>query len=171
MNLLELQTLLDYHYWARDRLLDAAEPLTPEQFTRNLGNSFPSIRDTLVHIYAAEWIWCSRWKGESPQSMPGPSTFPDVATVRSTWTAHEERMRAVLDGLGEQGIHRTIEYRTLDGKPHAQLFWQMLQHVVNHASYHRGQVTTMIRQLEATPPKSMDLIAFYRELGAASVTR
>ena len=167
MNLQELHTLVDYHYWARDRLLDAAERLTPEQFTRDLGNSFPSIRDTLVHIYAAEWIWCSRWQGESPQAMPAPNAFPDVATVRRTWKTHEERMRSVLDGLGEQGVHRTIEYRTTDGQPHAQVFWQMLQHVVNHASYHRGQVTTMIRQLEATPPRSMDLIAFYRERGPA----
>lgn len=170
MNFHELHTLIDYHYWARDRLLDAAERLTPEQFTRDLGNSFPSIRDTLVHIYAAEWVWCCRWEGESPQVTPDPNAFPDVATVRSTWKAHEERLRSILDGLGEPGIHRPIVYRTTNGKPHAPLFWQMLQHVVNHASYHRGQVTAMIRQLKASPPKSMDLIAFHRERGTATPT-
>jgi uncharacterized damage-inducible protein DinB len=46
------------------------------------------------------------------------------------------------------------------------VLWQMLQHVVNHSTYHRGQVTTMIRQLGAAPPQAMDLIAFYRERGA-----
>jgi uncharacterized damage-inducible protein DinB len=102
MNFHELHMLLDYHYWARDRLLDAAERLTREQFTRDLGNSFPSIRDTLVHIYAAEWVWCSRWEGESPQATPDPNTFPDVATVRSTWKAHEERMRSVPTGLANR---------------------------------------------------------------------
>ena len=45
------------------------------------------------------------------------------------------------------------------------VLWHMLQHVVNHATYHRGQVTTLLRQLGAAPPKSMDLIAYYRELG------
>ena len=44
-------------YWARDRVLDAVAVLTPEQYTRDLGNSFKSIRDTLVHSYSAEWVW------------------------------------------------------------------------------------------------------------------
>jgi uncharacterized damage-inducible protein DinB len=168
MNLQELHTLVDYHYWARDRLLDAVERLTPEQFTRDLGNSFPSFRDTVVHLYAADWIWCSRWEGESPQAMPDPGAFPDVVTLRRTWQEHEGRVRAVLDALGTDGIGRVIEYRNTSGQAGAQPFWQMLQHVVNHGSYHRGQVTTMIRQLKAVPPKSMDLIAFYRERAAAT---
>ena len=58
-----------------------------------------------------------------------------------------------------------FEYRLFTGQVGAQPFWQMLQHVVNHGSYHRGQVTTMLRQLEAAPPRAMDLIAFYRERG------
>jgi uncharacterized damage-inducible protein DinB len=49
-----------------------------------------------------------------------------------------------------------------NGEARASVFWQMVQHVVNHASYHRGQVTTMLRQLGAAPPQSMDLITYYR---------
>jgi uncharacterized damage-inducible protein DinB len=164
MNLAELQTLVDFNYWARDRMLEAVEPLTPEQFTRNLGNSFPSIRDTLVHLYGAEWVWRSRWEGTSPESLPEPGGFPDLASLRSAWSDEERRVRAVVDRLGEEGIHRPVEYRrNADGPIQAQLFWHMLQHVVNHGSYHRGQVTTLLRQLGAAPPKSTDLIAFYRE--------
>jgi uncharacterized damage-inducible protein DinB len=65
--------------------------------------------------------------------------------------------------LGEQGIDKVFEYKLLSGQPGSSVFWQMLQHVVNHASYHRGQVTTMLRQLGGQPGKSMDMIAFYRE--------
>ena len=72
-------------------------------------------------------------------------------------------MRSFVNGLGEDGISRVIEHKLLSGQPGRIPFWQMLQHVVNHASYHRGQVTTMLRQLGVQPPKSMDLIAFYRE--------
>ena len=104
MNFRHLQTLLDYHYWARDRVLDAAERLTPEQFTKDLGNSFPSVRDTLVHLFSADWIWCSRWEGESPQAMLDPATFPDVASLRAAWTEHERKVRAILAQLGENGI-------------------------------------------------------------------
>ena len=165
MNLTELRTLLDYHYWARDRLLQAVEQLTPEQFTQDICSSFGSVRDTLVHIYSAEWIWYSRWQGKSPAAMLDPKTFQSLAAVRSAWNDHEAKLRAFLNSLGEQGIDNVMPYRTTEGEPKAEIFRHMLQHVVNHASYHRGQVTTMLRQLGASPPKSMDMIAFYRERG------
>ena len=66
MNHADLVTLLDFHYWARDRMLAAVDTLTPEQYTKDLGNSFKSVRDTVVHIYFAEWIWHARWMGTSP---------------------------------------------------------------------------------------------------------
>jgi uncharacterized damage-inducible protein DinB len=167
MDYASLETLLDYHYWARDRMLAAVEPLTPEQFTRNLGNSFPSVRDTLVHLFSADWVWCSRWEGASPQAMLDPAAFPDFASLRAAWTDHERKVRAILAQLGEQGIARVIEYRMFTGVAQAQPFWQLLQHLVNHGSYHRGQITTMLRQLGAAPPTSVDLISFYRERSAA----
>ena len=162
MNLQDLRTLLYYHYWARDRLLAALEPLPPEQFNRDLGSSFKSIRETVVHTYAAEWAWLSRWHGQSPTVLMTSDAFPDVAAIRNAWTDHEKKMRAFLEGLGEDRVTRVIEYKLLSGQPGASPLWQMLQHMVNHASYHRGQVTTMLRQLGSEPPKSMDMIAFYR---------
>jgi len=163
MTLQDLRTLLDYHYWARDRLLAAIQPLAPEDYLRDLGSSFKSIRDTAVHIYAAEWIWYSRWQGENPTALLSADRFPDVASLREAWTAHEAKMRAFLETMGEQrALERVIEYKLLSGDAGASPFWHMLQHVVNHASYHRGQVTTMLRQLGARPAKPMDLIAYYR---------
>jgi len=164
MNQQDLRTMLDYHYWARDRLLEALDPLTPDQFTRDLGSSFKSIRDTLVHVYAAEWAWYMRWQGHSPTALLPPDQFPDVASVRAAWTAHETNMRGYIDALGGD-VGRVIDYTLLNGSAGSTPLWQMLQHVVNHASYHRGQITTMLRQLGAPPAKPMDMIAFYR-LGA-----
>ena len=162
MDLRDLQTLLDYHYWARDRVLAAVEGLTPEQFTRDLGSSFKSVRDTLAHTFSAEWAWYSRWQGTSPTAMLPATDFPDVATLRAKWIEHESKVRAYIAALDDEGIDRVVEYKLLNGQPGASPLWQMLQHMVNHASYHRGQVTTMLRQLGATPGKGMDMIAFYR---------
>lgn len=158
----DLRTLFDYHYWARDRLLDAIDPLTLEQFNRDLGSSFKSVRDTVSHTYAAEWAWYQRWQGMSPTALLSPDLFPDAATVRRLWTEHEAKMRTYLDGLGDEGITRVIEYTLLNGTGGSSPVWQMMQHLVNHASYHRGQVTTMLRQLGVEPGKSMDMIAYYR---------
>jgi uncharacterized damage-inducible protein DinB len=162
MNLSDLRTLLDYHYWARDRVLEAADALTPEQFTRDLGSSFRSVRDTLAHLYGAEHAWYQRWHGTSPTALAAADQFPDVASIRSAWGAHELKMRAFVEALGEDGITHSFDYKTLDGRAGSSLFSQNIQHLVNHGSYHRGQVTTLLRQLGATPPKSMDMIAFYR---------
>ena len=164
MQLQDLRTLLNYHYWARDRVLDAVDPLPQEELTRDLRNSFGSIRDTLVHVYLAEWAWHLRWQGQTPQ-RPSLDLFPDVASLRRAWLEHEAKVRAFAEALGEEGISRVFQYKLMSGSAGASPFWQMLQHVVNHATYHRGQVTTMLRQIGAPPPKSMDMIAFYRELG------
>jgi len=163
MTLQEIQALLDYHYWARDRLLTALELLTHEQLTTDRGNSFSSIFDTLVHLYGAEWVWCSRWQGASPPALPATAAYPDLASLLEAWRDTEQQLRALVQRLGEEGIQRPIEYSGFDGRPQAQIFSQMFQHLVNHGSYHRGQITTMLRQLKAPPPRPMDLIAFYRE--------
>jgi uncharacterized damage-inducible protein DinB len=144
-------------------MLAAIEPLSHEQYTRDMGSSFRSVRETVVHIYAAEWIWFRRWQGESPTSLLSSEQFPDLPAIRDAWRLLETDVRAHLASLGDAGIERITEYRFMNGQPGATPFWQMLQHVVNHGTYHRGQVTTMLRQLGVAPPKSLDLIAFYRE--------
>ena len=163
MTLQDLKTLLDFHYWARDRMLDAADKLTPEQFTRDMGSSFKSIRDTLAHLYSAEWAWYQRWQGTSPTAALPFEQFPDVATIRQEWATLESNMRGFLDARTDSDITRVTEYRMLNGSPGSSPLWQMGQHVVNHGSYHRGQLTTMYRQLGAEPAKSVDLIRYYRE--------
>ncbi len=72
----ELRVLVDYHYWARDRMLAAVEPLSLDEFTRDLGSSFRSVRDTLSHLHGAEWIWLSRFQGTSPDSLLPHERFP-----------------------------------------------------------------------------------------------
>jgi len=162
MNLSDLRTLLDYHYWARDVILDAVTPLTLEQFTRQVDSSFKSVRDTVAHIYAADLVWYTRWMGESPGALVAYDSFADVDSIRGAWIALEKKVRAFVDGLGEAGVSRVFEYKLLSGASGATPFSEMLTHVVNHGSYHRGQVTTLLRQLGAAPPKSTDMITFYR---------
>jgi uncharacterized damage-inducible protein DinB len=162
----DVQTLIDYNYWARDRLLDAVVPLSPEQFTRDMGSSFRSVRDTLAHMHAAEWIWYRRWIGEAPAGLPPADRFPDLASVITAWREMEAQIREYFSPLDDRALERVIEYKSPAGVQSASMLWQMLQHVVNHQSYHRGQVTTMLRQMGAPPPKAMDLMAFYRERSA-----
>jgi len=102
--------LLDYHYWARDRMWSALEALSPENYTRDLGNSFPSVRDTLVHMYAGEWVWYSRWTGYSPTEFPNPEDFPDLDAIRDairSFTGEPQRLN--LPSAPKQPIHYATE--------------------------------------------------------------
>ena len=163
MNYEDLELLLDYHYWAQYRLLDALSLISIDQWTRPLESSFKSIRDTAVHIWAADRVWCSRWQGVSPTGLESSEAFPTVDSLRVASQGLEREVRSVVRHIGPQGINRRFEYKGFFGAAQSSIFWHMVQHVVNHASYHRGQVTTMLRQVNAAPSKGMDLITFYRE--------
>ena len=164
----EIRELYAYNRWANHRMLDAASSLSVDAFTRDLGSSFPSVRATLVHILASEWMWLSRWRGESPSGFPegwGDSTFD---ALRARWSEVERDQQAFVSELTEEAVGRSVAYRNTRGEPFEQPLAQMLRHVINHSTYHRGQVTTMLRQLGAETVAT-DLIRFYRE-GATSST-
>jgi uncharacterized damage-inducible protein DinB len=159
------QTLLDFNYWARDRALAAVEALTPEQYARPLGSSFSSIRDTLTHVYLSEWIWDRRLAGESPLARP-TIDLPDVASLRARWSALEDEWRTRVAGLTTDRLKESTPYRLFNGQQGTSTVWEIVAHMVNHGSYHRGQVTTMLRQLGASPARSMDMITYFRERAA-----
>jgi uncharacterized damage-inducible protein DinB len=161
----EIRTLFDYDAWANARTLNACAALAPEQFTRNLGSSFGSVRDTLVHIFGAQWIWLERLHGGSPAGLPKPDAFPDIAAVRARWAEIEPNLLGYVRGLPAAKLDSVFEYRNLKGTLFSDRIWQILQHLANHGTYHRGQVTTLLRQLGAAPA-STDMIAFYRERAA-----
>ena len=161
MNTQDLQTMIDYHYWARDRLLEALEPLTAEQYNR-ISAAASNRSATPRRILRRRVGVVSALARRVAHGAPPSERFADLAALRDAWTVHEQKMRAFVDGLSDTGIARVIPFRLLNGTSGAAPIWQMVQHVVNHASYHRGQITTMLRQLGAAPPKSLDMLAYFR---------
>lgn len=156
----EIRELYAYNRWANRRILGAAAALEPASFGKNMGSSFPSVRDTLVHILAAEWVWLARWKGSSPTGLPSW----DLATcddVRERWAEVEAEQQAFVEALTEADRRREVAYRDTSGRAWESQLDHMLRHVVNHSSYHRGQVITMLRQLGAETVGT-DLIRYYR---------
>jgi uncharacterized damage-inducible protein DinB len=162
MDIETLRTLFEFNSWADKRTLESCFALTPEQFTRNLNSSFSSVRDTLVHILGAEWLWLERWQGRMPTALPWAPNFPDHANVSARWGEIDRDLWKFAAGVTQSDIDRSFEVRTTSGGLYTQPLWQMMQHLANHSSYHRGQVATMLRQLGAKP-MATDLILFYRE--------
>ena len=162
-----IRQLYDYNAWANRRAIEASSALTAEQFTRPLGSSFSSVRDTLAHIYGAEWIWLERFQGRSPSSLPDAKEFTTLASLRERWLEHEARLLGFVRGLTQADLDRVMEYKTLKFGVYRNPLWQSMQHLVNHGTYHRGQVTTLLRQLGAQPILT-DLMHFYRERATAA---
>jgi uncharacterized damage-inducible protein DinB len=160
----ELKRLLEYNRWANLRILDAAAALAEAELRREIASSFPSVLATLVHAMGAEWIWLERWKGTSPTALPGSDGLDSVAAVRSRWDEVWAEQQAFLAGLGSGDAGRAVHYRLLSGEPDSRPLGELVRHVVNHATYHRGQLVTMLRQLGRTPP-STDYVRWLREVG------
>jgi len=162
MNKQDVLTLYEYNAWGNTRILGVVEALNAGDFVRDLKGSFPSVRDTLVHILSAEWAWLRRWQGESPSKPLSATDFPTLAGVKDRFAAVDRDRHAFLEGLAEDRLAQPFSYKDLAGNAYSLLLLHSLQHVVNHGTYHRGQITTLLRQLGAKPV-STDMSRFYLE--------
>src|SRR3984893_14725400 len=163
----EIRLLYEYNAWANRRSLSAAAALSQEQFTKPMSSSFSSVRDTLAHIFGAEWLWLERFQGRSPSSLPDTTQYSDIASLGEPWGEFEPRLLNFVRGLTQNDLDRVMEYKTLKFGVYSNPLWQSMQNLVNHGTYHRGQVTTLLRQLGAQPVLT-DLMHFYRERAVAA---
>jgi uncharacterized damage-inducible protein DinB len=158
----DLVRLFDYTNWANHRALRAAALLSKDDFKRDLGSSHGGVRGTLVHTMSAEWIWLERFKGVSPPRMFDEGEFDDVMALRERWVTIEGHRDAWLGMLAADGVEHVVRYQNTKGELFKAPLWQLAQHVVNHSSYHRGQVTTLLRLLGSRPANS-DMVTWDRE--------
>lgn len=162
MELKDIRELYHYNRWANHRILAAAGKLAGDAFIRPMGNSFSSVRNTLAHILGAEWIWLERWQGRFPTALLDAGGFPSVRSLESRWKTVEQDQDRFIQALAEQRLKEDLSYLNREGRRFSYPLWQQMVHVVNHSSYHRGQVTTLLRQLGAEAV-STDLLLYYDE--------
>lgn len=155
--------LYRYNRWATEALLDALSELPGEELGRNRGSSFPSMLDTLLHLYGAERTWLERWKGTSPDAFPDSSGVTSVPEARALWEGLWAEQAAYLANLTDAAVEGPLSYENFSGKANEQRLGDLLRHVVNHATYHRGQLATMLRQAGRVPP-STDYIRYLRQV-------
>ena len=161
----EIRYLYAYDRWANARALDAADVLTAEQLHRDLRTSHGSVFGTLAHILWAEWRWLGRWPG-APAPGADPLACTDLPSLRGRWTVLEQSQREFLAGVTDGALDRAVSYENPPGRVWTYPLGQMLQHVVNHSTYHRGQVITLLRQLGAAVVAT-DFLVFIDQQGEA----
>ena len=154
---------LAYTEWATARLLGAARELPPQDLLRDFGTADKSVLGTLTHLFGADRVWLARLQGGA-QEWPREYALEDLA---ADWGVVYARWQAWAAGSTEESLAERISYRDMKGNPWITPVWQIVLHVVNHGTHHRGQVAGFLRAMGRTPPP-LDLIAFYRELDGAA---
>jgi uncharacterized damage-inducible protein DinB len=166
MNLGDIKHLFDYTEWANGLALNAAAGLPDEDLRGDRRISHGSIFGTLLHMAGAEWIWLERWHGRAPAGKEAWSLWktescPDLATLNERWGEVVDRRARFISELDESRLKADLPFKLLSGDPSSLPLVDQMQHVVNHATLHRGQVVGMIRQLGIEPP-STDLLFYLR---------
>jgi uncharacterized damage-inducible protein DinB len=164
VTLQEIEQLVAFNRWANQCFFEALSQLSPEEYERDLQSSHGGIHGTLAHIVGAEKGWLCRWQRQPSTAAAALGRMTSLADLRAYWEPLCVDMQQFLTTLDDQKLHQTLTTTTHTGT-YTSPYWQMIQHVVDHSSYHRGQIVTMLRQLGRTPP-STGLIRFYRDAGA-----
>jgi uncharacterized damage-inducible protein DinB len=147
-----LQQLYDYNYWANKRYLAVAESLTEEQFFRRQGHSWDSVHGVLVHMMSSERMWPQRWRGETGTFLD-PNDFPTARAIREYWVDVERNMRDLIAAQTDQSLLGEITFTNPKGQTFTLPLWQMMVHVPNHNTHHRGELAAMFALMEIPHPE------------------
>jgi len=166
MDLADIKHLFEYTDWANGLALDAAANLSDDDLRRDVGISHGSIFGTLVHMAGAEWIWLERWNGRSPVkekawTLWSTDACGDLDTLGARWEDLAEQRRRYMSEVDASDLQDELTFTLLSGDASSLRLVHQMQHVVNHATLHRGQIVGMIRQLGHEPP-STDLLFYVR---------
>ncbi|KAA0253109.1 hypothetical protein FBQ97_10280 [Acidobacteria bacterium ACD] len=147
----DLASLFAYNAWADAKTVDSIRPLPPESYTRGLGGGWPSLRATLVHLASATDNWAERFEGRDATRLLTEEELPTLGDAEGLLQRSQRRFEALLPTLGAERLREPFAWRNLQNEVRTAPTWVVLRHVVNHASYHRGQVSSMVRRLGGTP--------------------
>lgn len=162
MNLEEAKFLFAYDSWANELTFEAVSALSEEDYRRDLKSSHGGVQGTLTHLVAADKIWLSRWVGNAETQVLQMSEVPKLADLKKAWEDVARRTAKFLATMNDKKIMETFSWVSAKGDKYTIVYARAFEHIVNHSTYHRGQITTFLRQLGAKP-QATDLTKFYRQ--------
>jgi uncharacterized damage-inducible protein DinB len=152
---------LAYTTWASRRLMDAVARLSPEELNRDFHTADHSVLGTLVHVYAGDRIWLARVSGAPTKPFVTEADY-SLAVLQNDWPALLDQWQQWAQAITDQSAQESVAYKDTQGNAFTRPLWQLILHVVNHGTHHRGQVSGFLRAMGQTPPP-LDLTAYYRE--------
>jgi len=160
----EILALYTYNEWANERLLGSLRELPEADYVREMGGGWPSVRATFVHIAGATDAWAERFLGQDVLELPKESALPKLEDAARVLKSAQEKHRAHLKTLTRENLERAFSWKNLSGEVKTAPFGIVVRHVVNHQTYHRGQIASMLRRLGHKPPAT-DMVRWGMEGG------
>lgn len=156
--------MASYNAWANARLFRMAGALADELYRNDVGAYFKSLHGTLNHLLVADRIWMHRLtgSGEQPQKL-NSILFDDLSSLHAARVEEDRRIIGFVQSLAEPSFEEVLEYRMLNGAPQRQPRREILAHLFNHQTHHRGQAHVILTLLGVTEPDSLDLLIMQRE--------
>lgn len=156
-----LQTIWSYNGWALEQIINSLQDFSEEEFLKDLGDGCGSVRDKLAHITAADEVWFQRIeKNPAPKFSPA-SEFISIEIWMNRARKVTQKYESIVNQLDFEKIQEKIIYKNLKGVEFSTPLLEILMHVANHATYHRGQAASLIRRLKGKPPVT-DMIEYFR---------
>ena len=159
-----------YNRWANAQLYAAALALPPDVFARPIGVFFGSLPATLNHLLATDQIWLQRLtgSGDAPNRLDAILHDDRIALARAR-IAEDARIVALIDSYDEAALATDVAYANMSGQPQRQPRADILLHLFNHQTHHRGQAHACLSLLTGAAPPSFDLVLYQRGLPAADL--
>ena len=149
--MIELFGLYEYNEWANDRTIASLRVLPEDDYIRDLGGSWPTLRATFVHIAGATDAWAERFAGNDVLVLPTEADLPRLEDAVRVLLSAQEKHRNHLRNLTRDRLERTFSWTNLSGEVKTSPFEIVVRHVVNHQTYHRGQIASMVRRVGGKP--------------------
>lgn len=149
--MIELVGLYDFNEWANERTIASLRALPEADYVRDLGGSWPSLRATFVHVAGATDAWAERFGGKDVLVLPKETDLPKFDDAVRVLVAAQEKHRKHLKNLTRDKLERPFSWTNLSGEVKTSPFEIVVRHVVNHQTYHRGQIASMVRRVGGKP--------------------
>lgn len=152
-----------FNEWANKRIIETIQPLSDDLKHQQIISSFSGMYRTLLHIWDAESGWWQRMNEVEMVKAPSSNSNLTAEEVMDGLMGQSAQWKTWVASRKEEELYISFDYKNLKGVPYSSKVFQMLQHLFNHGTYHRGQLVTMLRQVGVTDIPSTDFITFTRE--------
>lgn len=161
MNCQDIQLLFEYNDWANERILSAAETLSPEQLKASNDLGWGSLHGLLAHILDAEYGWRHYLADGEDVTWLQADDFSDLAAIRQRWAAENQALEDYLNGLSDEALDGKVFYE-VGGQQRFHILWHCLAHMVNHGTQHRSECAALLTELGCSPG-DMDFTVFLNQ--------